>query len=220
MYSEDDLLPISALQHLDFCPRQCGLIHIERLWEENVFTTQGKHLHEKAHGGTAELRGEVLTVRSLRLRSLELGLTGQADIVEYHQDPDRGVALPHRTGLWLPFPVEYKRGTPKKGNCDKVQLCAQALCLEEMLGTSIVNGAMFYGKTRRRLDVTFSSDLRAETQRLALELHELIASRKTPDAKYVSMKCDSCSLLSLCRPKASEGLQSVAKWFDQQLSGD
>ena len=148
MYSEDDLLPLSALQHLYFCERQCALIHVEQVWLENRFTAEGRIMHERVDTGKSEMRGGVRTSFAVSLRSLRLGLVGKADVVEFHrrQSPDGRSA-------WQPFPVEYKRGRPKKDNCDKIQLCAQALCLEEMLNLRIECGALFYGKTRRRQDV-------------------------------------------------------------------
>ncbi len=217
-FVEDDLLPLSALQHLQYCERQCALIHIEGLWEENVFTTQGRHLHERAHGGKAELRGSILTVRSLRLRSLRLGLVGQADVVEFHRTDANGVELSGRSARWRPFPVEYKRGRPKRDRCDEVQLCAQALCLEEMLDTAIEVGALFYGQTRRRFDVAFDATLRHETESTAERLRALVTSRKTPSAVYEKKKCERCSLIGLCRPRRTGAMKSVANWLERQLA--
>lgn len=220
MHTEDSLLPLSALQHLVFCERQCALIHLEQAWEENTFTTEGKHLHEKAHDGTAELHGRVLTVRSLRLRSLRLGLSGQADVVEFNlvEKEQEGVSLKGRPGKWIPFPVEYKRGRPKRDRSDEVQLCAQAICLEEMLDFPIGDGALFYGQTRRRFDVSFDAVLRKETESLSLRLHELYSSRITPEAIYEKKKCEKCSLINICQPKATTELKSVSNWFDRQLT--
>jgi len=216
MYSEDDLLPISALQHLSYCERQCALIHVEGLWAENTSTTHGRHMHERAHGGSTELRGDVLTVRSLRLRSLSYGITGVADIVEFHQEPD-GVPLPGRRGRWRPFPVEYKRGKPKAKNYDEVQLCAQTLCLEEMLGAQITQAALFYGKTRHRHDVVISDVLRRDTIQLIARLRDLIESGITPPANYHEKKCGDCSLIDLCLPKLPGKSQSTTRWFERQL---
>jgi CRISPR-associated exonuclease Cas4 len=201
MYSEDELLPISALQHLAFCERQWALIHLEQVWSENAFTAEGRHLHEKTHEAEAENRPGLRIVRGLRLRCLRLGLVGQADVVEFHA-AEAGIALDGAAGLWRPFPVEYKRGKAKLDNCDRVQLCAQALCLEEMLGTPIQEGALFYGRPRRREQVEFTPALRAETETLAARLHELYQSGKTPKAAY-SSKCKSCSLLEHCLPKVT-----------------
>ena len=198
MYSEDELLPISALQHLVFCPRQCALIHIEQLWSENIFTAEGQSLHDKTHQASAEDRPGIHIVRGLRLQSLRLGLVGQADVVEFHE-AESGVELPNATGLWQAFPVEYKRGRKKVDNCDRVQLCAQAMCLEEMLGDVIEYGAIFYGRPRRRERVKFTTSLRQETESLAEKLHRLYRTQKTPKAKY-EKKCQNCSLLESCMP--------------------
>lgn len=198
-YAEDDLLPISALQHLLFCERQCALIHIEGLWAENRLTVEGRHLHEKAHDGASEERAGIRTTRGLSLRSLSLGLVGKADVVEFH-----GV---DRT----PFPVEYKRGRPKKHDADKVQLCAQAMCLEEMLATHVPAGALFYGGTRRRLDVAISKPLRDLTKQTAQRLHDLISSRRTPTALR-EPKCESCSLINLCLPDAMSARRSATTY--------
>lgn len=194
MYRDDDLLPISALQHLIFCERQCALIHIERLWAENRLTIEGQHLHKKAHEGPGEARDGARITRGLALQSLRLGLTGKADVVEFHRAPDPALAD-------LAFPVEYKRGKPKPHDADRVQLCAQALCLEEMLGTSIPAGALYYGATRRRREVLFDHTLRNATERAAERLHALMASGRTPHAVR-EPKCDNCSLLELCMPDA------------------
>lgn len=204
IFSEDDLLPISALQHLAFCERQWALIHLERVWDDNVLTAEGRLLHRKVHAESVEVREGVRIVRGLRLRSLRLGLAGVSDVVEFHPvaNPQEGVRLPVVRGTWMPFPVEFKRGRPKRRNCDRVQLCAQAMCLEEMLGVSIPTGALFYGKTRRRQDVPFDDRLRGETEALAARLHDLTRAGKTPQARYDKM-CDSCSLASLCLPKAA-----------------
>ena len=154
MYTEDELLPISGLQHLAFCERQVALIHIEGLWEENVYTAEGKILHENAHEEGSEAVGDLRIARGLRLRSLRLGLVGVADVVEFHRVDNPGaktsVELPGVQGRWQPFIVEYKRGLPKLDRTDEVQLCAQAMCLEEMLDVEITSSAFFYGKPRRR----------------------------------------------------------------------
>jgi len=142
-------------------------------------------------------------------RSLRLGLIGKADVVEFHRKPD---SLKAGSEVWVPFPVEYKRGKPKKDNCDKVQLCAQSLCLEEMLNIEVPCGALFYGKKRRRTDVTFDSALRQQTEDTAMRLHELIASGRTPKPVYMK-KCDSCSLMKICLPKTIERKRSVKRYL-------
>jgi CRISPR-associated exonuclease Cas4 len=211
MYSENELLPISALQHLLFCPRQCALIHIEGLWVENYLTAQGRSLHEKTHEAETENRPGVRIVRGLRLCNRTLGLVGQADVVDFHES-QAGVELAGAKGLWQPYPVEYKRGRAKPDNCDRVQLCAQAICLEEMLQTQIPQGALFYGRPRRREEVEFTDKLRAETERTAAELHRLFESRLTPKAEY-GRKCKSCSLNTACMPKTTSVSRNVEHYL-------
>jgi CRISPR-associated exonuclease Cas4 len=197
IYSEDDLLPLSGLQHIIFCKRQAALIHIEQAWAENLLTAEGKIMHDKVHEGGSESRGDIRVEYAMPLRSLRLGLIAKADVVEFHRvnNPEDGQVL-----NWVPFPVEYKHGKPKKDNSDMVQLCGQAMCLEEMLDVRIGQGALFYGAIRRREDVVFDDELRQFTIGVAMEFHELIASGVTPKAVY-SKKCDNCSMYELCLPK-------------------
>ena len=216
MFTESDLLPISALQHIVFCERQCALIHTEQAWAENRLTAEGRILHERVHKQATESRRDCITACGLKLRSLALGLTGVADIVEFYKTESGGVALPGRRGLWKPFPVEYKRGKPKTDGCDEVQLCAQALCLEEMLNATIESGALFYGSQRRRKEVVFNDALRECTQRTAVRLHALIDSAAVPVVAY-QKKCDSCSLLDICLPRTSVDYESVNKYLDDVL---
>lgn len=211
MYTEDYLLPLSALQHLLFCERQCALIHVEQLWADNRLTVEGTHLHRKTDEGPRESRGDVRTTRSMPLRSLRLGLIGKADVVEFHR-----VGQESGSPGWQPFPVEYKRGRPKRDLSDKTQLCAQALCLEEMLGASIPAGALFYGTTRHRHDVPFDAALRAETETAAHRLHSLVAGGVTPRAVRAP-KCDNCSLLDLCLPDAPGRGRSARRYLEQAL---
>ena len=208
MYDEEDLLPLSALQHLVFCERQCALIHIEQLWADNRFTVEGEHLHDRVHEAGAESRGDVRIARGLPLRSLRLGLSGIADVVEFHRVTEAGARLPGAGGLWKPFPVEYKRGRPKRERCDEVQVCTQAICLEEMLEVHVSDGALFYGATRRRFEVAFDDSLRQETELAAARLHELVSRQITP-AAVREPKCDRCSLLDLCMPQALSRSQSA-----------
>jgi CRISPR-associated exonuclease Cas4 len=218
-YSESDLLPISALQHLLYCDRQCALIHLEQLWAENRLTVQGRHLHERADSGKSERRHSVRTVRSLPLRSLKWGLIGKADIVEFHEESDESMGaamLPPARGC---RPIEYKRGKPKSHDADRVQLCAQALCLEEMLGVPVPAGALFYGKTRRRLDVPFDLPLRNLTEQTIQQLHALVASGRTPPAVYEKAKCDRCSLIDLCMPQAVAPRLRARTYLDDALRG-
>lgn len=208
-FTEDELLPISALQHLLFCERQCALIHIEGLWVENRLTIEGRHLHVKAHDGPSETRSGVRVARGLSLRSFRLGLVGKADVVEFHPSAggDEARALP----------VEYKRGRPKKHEADRVQLCAQALCLEEMLGARVPTGAIYYGLPRRRTDVVFDVRLRCLTEQTAQRLHALVASARTPPAVREA-KCESCSLLDVCLPGAMSRSRSARQYFDRALA--
>lgn len=214
MFTEDELLPISALQHLTFCERQWGLIHLEGAWEENRLTAEGRLLHDRAHETESEVRGDLRIARGLRLRSLRLGLVGMADVVEFHRVSigKDGVKLEGVSGLWQPFIVEYKRGRPKIGYEDEVQLCAQALCLEEMLGVAIPSAAFFYGQPRRRQDVLLNTAIRGETEALAARLHELTLAGKTPMAEY-SPRCKSCSLIDICLPAATCGQQSAREYL-------
>jgi len=211
VFTEDQLLPISALQHLLFCERQCALIHVEQVWAENYLTIQGQHLHKKAHEGPHETRQGVRVARGLRLRSLRLGLVGQADIVEIEKGP--GVEVDRVT------PIEYKRGKPKRDDSDRVQLCAQALCLEEMLDVSILAGEIFYGRTHRRKDVDFDFRLRELTEVTALCLHELIASGQTPVAR-MEPKCGQCSLMELCMPSVTGRQRSAMRVVDKYLAAN
>jgi CRISPR-associated exonuclease Cas4 len=218
IYLEDDLLPLSALQHLVFCERQCALIHIEHVWADNALTVQGEHLHDKVHetGDRTESHGDIRIARGLALRSLRLGLSGVADIVEFHRVNEAGIHLPGVGGLWKPFPVEYKRGRPKKDRCDEVQVCAQAICLEEMLGVDIPEGALFYGATHHRFNVNFDAALRAKTVHAALRLHDLIRNRKTPPAVR-EPKCDRCSLMEICMPEVAAKSHSAKSYLDSAI---
>jgi CRISPR-associated exonuclease Cas4 len=206
-YTEDDLIMVSALQHIAFCERQCALIHIEQIWDENRTTAEGRIMHEKVHEQDRESRGNVRIEYGLPLRSLRLGLIGKADVVEFHR-----VAK----DKWQPFPVEYKRGKPKHDHCDLIQLCAQAMCLEEMLPVRVPSGAIFYGRTRRRLDVSFDDTLRKETEETAEKAHQLIASGKTPPPVY-EKRCKSCSLIEECIPKTIGEKSSVKRYLARMV---
>ena len=206
IYDDDSLLMISALQHLLFCERQCALIHIEQAWSENVFTVRGESMHERAHDGGTEYRDGVRIERGVPLRSRRLGLVGKSDVVEFHKQQD--ATIDDKRGF-APFPVEYKLGKPKKNRCDEVQLCAQAICLEEMLDVDIPEGALFYGKTKRRKEIVFDRELRGITENTAIRLHKLVESGITPLPIYEKHKCDNCSLFELCCPKSCLKLSSI-----------
>jgi CRISPR-associated exonuclease Cas4 len=210
-YPEHDLLPISALQHLLFCERQCALIHIERIWSENLFTAEGHIMHQKVHDVDKASRRVIHVEYGLPIRSLRLGLIGKADVVEFHKQKGRDGTL------WRPFPVEYKRGKPKKDNWDKVQLCAQALCLEEMLGCDVPDGALFYGKTRHREEVVFDLEIKRITEKASERLHLLLNSGRTPPGQFAK-KCKQCSLVDDCQPKIISKRKSVENYLKKELS--
>ena len=215
---------LSALQHYLFCPRQCALIHVEGVWSENYLTAAGRQLHERVDRKGAETRKDVHLATALRLVSNRLGLMGVADMVEFYgqetQFDSNGICvaarLPGRRGFWRPFPVEYKRGAPKSHRADEVQLCAQALCLEEMLGVSIAAGALFYGETRRRTDVPFDVELRSLTEDVAAKVHELIRIGETPPP-VLTKGCKACSLFDQCRPESVGRRESARHWIKNQL---
>ncbi|MFG1346374.1 CRISPR-associated protein Cas4 [Xanthobacter autotrophicus DSM 431] len=206
--TEEALIPISALQHFLFCPRQCALIHVEQLWAEDAATAEGRLMHEKADSGRPERRPGVRIARGVALRSVALGVTGKADVVEFHGAPGTGEARP--------FPVEYKRGKPKAHRADEVQLCAQAMCLEEAFGVAVPEGALFYGETRRRQAIAFDDDLRALTARTAAAAHAVIAAGVTP-APVLTPGCRRCSLEALCQPARMQRPPSIARWLAAQL---
>lgn len=198
-YQDEDFLQLSGIQHFAFCRRQWALIHIENMWVENYRTTDGAILHEKAHDPQgSESRGDLLILRGIHIHSSRLGITGQCDVVEFRRSQD-GIRLNGREGLWKPFPVEYKRGEPKENACDSLQLCAQAMCLEEMLCCSIPQGALFYGQPRRRLPVEFTEVLRQQVEDMVSEMHQDYRRGYTPKVKP-SKACNACSLKELCIP--------------------
>ena len=201
MYTPDECLMLSGLQHFRFCRRQWALIHIEQQWAENLRTVEGQLLHERAHNEQLrESRGDLWVVRGLRVQSLTLGLSGQCDVVEFRRDETHGVPLAGKEGLWQAYPVEYKHGAPKQNGCDELQLCAQAMCLEEMLCCDIPSGALFYGETRRRLHVPFTPELREEVRTDAAQMHDLYRRGYTPRVKPTK-SCSACSLKELCLPR-------------------
>ncbi|MDD2955077.1 MAG: CRISPR-associated protein Cas4 [Oscillospiraceae bacterium] len=199
-YSPDDYLQLSGLQHFLFCRRQWALIHIEDQWEENFRTADGRLMHDRAHNeALTEKRGDVITARGVEIYSRSLGVSGKCDVLEFHRDTF-GVPLSRWEGCWKPSPVEYKRGAPKPGNCDAAQLCGQAMCLEEMLCVDIPRGALFYGETRRRVEVAFTAELRGTVKNALEEMHEMYRRGHTPRAKP-SKSCNACSLKERCLPK-------------------
>ncbi len=216
MIPEEDLVPISALQHLLFCERQWALIHLEGAWAENRFTAGGRILHERVHGSEAETRRDLRVCRGLALRSLQWGLIGKSDVVEFYRLPEglgAGVSLPGRKGRWQPFPVEYKAGKPKIEWCDEVQLCAQALCLEEMLGVAVPRGALFYGRPHQRTECDLGGPLRQETERVLGRLRELLEGRDRPRGRF-DRKCESCSLADTCLPRLGRQPRSARAYVE------
>jgi CRISPR-associated exonuclease Cas4 len=262
-FTEEQLLPLSALQHWLYCPRQCALIHLEQAWAENKFTAEGQVLHKKAHEGEDESKAGVRITRSMSVRSLKLGISGQCDIVEFHPGVAGNLrseisdlrgdacgdlkseisdlrARASETAHELPEgnlkfqipdlkstgtaqrvqPVEYKRGKPKSHRADEVQLCAQAMCLEQMLGVTVSSGCLYYGEKKRRTVIQFDSPLRQLVTETAAALHAMIDSRKTPLAEYDSRRCDACSLIDLCQPKALRFKRGAAAWFSSALKSE
>jgi CRISPR-associated exonuclease Cas4 len=211
MRADSELLMISSLQHIVFCERQWALIHIEQIWQENVLTIEGKQMHENTDSGLSESRPELRIERSLRLRSLKLGLTGVADVVEFHREVREGKVF------WQPFPVEYKRGKKRPDVADEVQLCAQAICLEEMLGIDIPRGAVFYGQPRRRTQVEFGNELRARVAELCQHARQMIETGELPPPRLGS-HCKNCSLLNECMPKITDSTEKgKAEKYIQKL---
>jgi CRISPR-associated exonuclease Cas4 len=209
MYTEDDLIPISSLQHVLFCDRQYSLIHIEQLWEENFFTAEGRILHDRVHAEHHESRRSYRQEYGMSVRSLQWGLIGKCDLAELWYDGD----LIKRIS-----PVEFKRGKTKASDVDRVQVCAQALCLEEMFNTDIISGQLYYLQEHRRSDVMIDEALRSKTKTLIEKIRELLASELTPIAEYEKKKCDRCSLLDLCMPKSvGRKSKNVIRYIENQL---
>lgn len=206
---EPEPIYLSRLQHYLFCPRQFALIELENIWAENQFTAEGQVLHQRVNQADQQKRGAIRTVWALRLANVELGIEGVADVVEYHKQAN---------GTETPYPIEYKRGKPKTHRADEVQLCAQALCLEEMHGVSVPEGALFYGEVRRRHPVIFDAELRDLTVQTIVACRTIVQTKTTPKAIYKSKKCNACSLIDQCHPKGFK--KSAAAWLAAQLTED
>ena len=214
-YCDDELIQLAGLPHLAFCRRQWALIYQENQRQEKLRPTEGHLFHQRAHDETLrERRGDTLILRGLPVASRRLGLSGQCDVVEFHLTP-AGVPLRGEEGLWLPYPVEYKRGKPKEHRADELQLCAQAMCLEEMLCCEIPQGALFYGEPRRRTAVNFSQELRQMVRDFSAEMHQYAHRGYTPKAKP-GKSCNACSLKDLCLPQlARRG--AVSNYLEKAL---
>ena len=215
-YTSDELLPLSGIQHFIFCRRQWALIHIEQQWKENVLTVEGKQLHKRVDDPFfTETRGGQITARAVPVASYRLGLSGVCDVVEFTESPE-GVKLPGRSGLYLAAPVEYTRGHEKRDPCDEAQLCAQAICLEEMLSVSIPAGWLYYGETRHRLAVELTAELRELVRSMAEEMHAYFQRGYTPRVK-TSKACRSCSLADVCLPELQEKIVPASRYIHQQI---
>lgn len=204
---ESLLIPLSALQHYLYCPRQCALIHVEGQWNENLYTAEGQLLHRRTDEGERDNRKGVRTVRAMPIRSFMLGVSGKTDVVEFHVEGQKEKV----------FPIEYKRGQPKTHLADEVQLCAQTICLEEMLDTTIPDGAIFYGQKKRRKSILFTTELREHTLDIAKQTYELINKARTPAPVYSAKLCNQCSLLEICQPRNLTRPKSVQNWLLQQI---
>lgn len=215
MTRQTDAIMLSELQHFAYCRRQWALIHIEQQWQDNTRTVDGHLMHERAHDEKqVEKRGDTLIMRGLRVRSERLNAVGICDVVEFHQD-EAGVPLKGYPGRWLPYPVEYKRGKPKPHDADELQLCAQAMCLEEMLLCEIPEGSLYYGETRRRQRVTLDAELRDRVEAMLTEMQQYIRRGYTPRAKP-NKGCNACSMKELCLPELQRTLP-VAEYLRQHM---
>ncbi|MDR3292490.1 MAG: CRISPR-associated protein Cas4 [Clostridiales bacterium] len=215
-YEEEDYLAISGFQHFMFCRRQWALIHIENQWEDNWRTTDGEIMHKRAHDNTvAEKRSDIITVNGLKISSKELGISGECDSVQFFRDKG-GVYLAKYKGTFLPYPVEYKRGKGQSLEADTMQLCAQAICLEEMLCCKIEKGALFYGEPHRRTEIVFTDELKERVKQTAKEMHEYYDRKTTPKAIY-GKPCAACSLKELCLPKLGKPKKSVGEYLRSGL---
>jgi CRISPR-associated exonuclease Cas4 len=214
-YKEEDFLQLSGIQHYMFCPRQWALIHIENQWKENGLTAEGEWMHKRAHDeGFTEKRGDLIITRGIRLQSHILGVSGQCDILEFHRS-DKGIKVLDWPDLWVPYPVEYKHGISKINDCDRAQVCGQALCLEEMLCCSISEGALYYGEPQKREIVLFSEELKSNVREALKQMHALIERGYTPKPRKKSY-CHSCSLEDICLPEMDQKV-SVNKYIEGNL---
>jgi CRISPR-associated exonuclease Cas4 len=215
-YTTDDLLPLSGIQHFLFCRRQWALIHVERQWQENALTTEGRFMHKRTDDPFfTEVRNGVITARAVPVASYRIGLSGVCDVVEFTASTD-GVRLPGRDGLYLAAPVEYKRGKEKHDHSDETQLCAQAMCLEEMLSLTIPTGYMYYGQTRHRVQVDFTAELRTLVKEMSGEMHNYFSRGYTPRVKPFK-GCRSCSLADVCLPLLEKKAITASRYLKQQV---
>lgn len=217
-YREEDYLMLSGIQHFAFCRRQWALIHIEQQWQENFLTVSGNIMHEKAHQtDIREKRKDMIITRGMSICSRTLGISGNCDVVEFHKD-ENGIPIQNYEGLYQPVPVEYKKGRPKEHDADVLQLCAQAMCLEEMLACEVSKGYLYYGETKRRLEILFDKELRERVTKAFAEMHELYKRSHTPKVR-TSKSCKACSLAELCLPKLNKNL-SVGDYIHKYITED
>ena len=214
-YREEEFLQLSGIQHFKFCRRRWALIHLEQQWAENYRTVDGELMHSNAHDADfRESRGDLIITRGVSIFSPTLGVSGQCDVLEYRRG-DTGIPIRGKEGLWQPFPVEYKRGSPREDTGDALQLCGQAMCLEEMLCCAIPEGALYYGEIRRRVSVAFTEELRGEVRQMLAQMHELYQRGHTPKVKP-SKSCNACSLKELCLPKLMKS-RSVSDYLKKAM---
>ncbi len=215
-YTPEELLPLSGIQHFLFCRRQWALIHVEQQWKENALTAEGRIMHKRADDPFfTESRNGVIIARSVPIASYRLGLSGVCDVVEFTESSE-GVRLPGREGLYLPAPVEYKHGKPKREPSDEAQLCAQALCLEEMLAANIPVGYLYYGEIRHRVVVELTGELRQLVRDMSEEMHGYFQRGYTPRVKPFK-GCRSCSLADICLPVLQGKVVAASKYIQQQI---
>jgi CRISPR-associated exonuclease Cas4 len=220
MFAESDLLPLSGLQHFTFCERRWALVQIEGIWDDNRFTAEGSVLHARVHSDELESRPNLLIRRTLPIHSFRLGLSGQADVIEFTpaKAADVGIPIEGRSGLWRPFPIEYKRTKGRRPNSAyHVQLCGQAMCLEEMYSVPVKEGALYDATARRRETVDFPSELRALVERAAARMHQLLSSGTTPPP-ILTKACQSCSLVERCQPRALSTHRSVSSYLANAMN--
>lgn len=202
---ELDPVMLSALEHYAYCPRQCALIHVEQTYDENIYTMRGRAVHENVDVDSTRYDGGMKVERALPLWSRRLGLTGKADVVEFHGD--------------VPYPVDYKSGKKGKRAPEAVQLCGQALCLEEMLGKAVPKGALFFHGSRERVEVVFTEELRHKVEATAVLVREMLGRSETPPP-INDARCDNCSLNEACMPGVVADRKKVRRALDELYTLD
>jgi len=216
-YTEEEMLMLSGIQHFFYCERQWALIHLEQQWEENSRTVEGQFVHKKVDDPfVVESRGNTVIARSVPLGSYSLGLYGIADVIEFHKIDQNGLLFENKTGSWMPVPVEYKRGKPKPDERDEIQLCAQAICIEELNGIKIDKGYLYYHSIKRRDKVLFDADLRGLTYSVSEKMHDMFKNRETPKVPY-GKNCKWCSMYEICQPKITGKKKKVKQYIKRMI---